>query len=119
MVSWQAFGEAFALCKGTSLTPEQLVSLFTDISATTNAIKARAPMIAAMLAGGGDAAGATFTVDSGLKDLRTMAAEGKAQRDGPAAGRARRRLLRGSEPKRAGARATAPRSRSSGRRKKE
>ncbi len=50
MVAWQAFGEAFALCKGTSLTPDQLVSLFTDISATNNAIKARAPMIAAMLA---------------------------------------------------------------------
>ena len=36
-------------------------------------------MIAAILAGGGDAAGATFTVDSGLKDLRTMAAEGRAR----------------------------------------
>ncbi len=79
MVSWQAFGEAFALCKDTGMTPEQLVNLFTDISATTNAIKARAPMIQAMLAGGGDAAGATFTIDSGLKDLRTMAAEGKAR----------------------------------------
>jgi 3-hydroxyisobutyrate dehydrogenase len=80
MVAWQAFGEAFALCKGTSLTPDQLVSLFTDISATNNAIKARAPMIAAMLASGGsDVPGATFTIDSGLKDLRTMVAEGKAQ----------------------------------------
>jgi 3-hydroxyisobutyrate dehydrogenase len=79
MVSWQAFGEAFALCRDTGMTPEQLVSLFTDISATTNAIKARAPMITAMLAGGADAAGATFTIDSGLKDLRTMAAEGRAR----------------------------------------
>ena len=79
MVSWQAFGEAFALCRDSKLDPEQLVSLFTDISATTNAIKARAPMIAAILAGGGDAAGATFTVDFGLKDLRTMAAEGRAR----------------------------------------
>jgi 3-hydroxyisobutyrate dehydrogenase len=79
MVSWQAFGEAFALCGDVGMKPEQLLSLFTDISATTNAIKARAPMIAAMLAGGGDAAGATFTIDSGLKDLKTMAAEGKAR----------------------------------------
>ncbi len=79
MVSWQAFGEAFALCRDTGMKPEQLVNLFIDISATTNALKARAPMIAAMLAGGGDTAGATFTVDSGLKDLRTMAAEGKAR----------------------------------------
>ena len=46
MVSWQAFGEAFALCRTPSLSPEQLVNLFTDISATTNAIKVRAPMIA-------------------------------------------------------------------------
>lgn len=79
MVSWQAFGEAFALCRDTGMKPEQLINLFTDISATTNAFKARAPMIAAMLAGGSDAAGATFTVDSGLKDLRTMAAEGRAR----------------------------------------
>jgi 3-hydroxyisobutyrate dehydrogenase len=81
MVSWQAFGEAFALCKDTKMSPEQLVNLFTDISATTNAIKARAPMIQAMLAsaGGADSAGATFTIDSGLKDLRTMVAEGKAR----------------------------------------
>jgi 3-hydroxyisobutyrate dehydrogenase len=81
MVSWQAFGEAFALCKDTKMTPEQLVNLFTDISATTNAIKARAPMIQAMLAaaGGADSADATFTIDSGLKDLRTMVAEGKAR----------------------------------------
>jgi 3-hydroxyisobutyrate dehydrogenase len=79
MVSWQAFGEAFALCKDTKLSAEQLVNLFTDISATTNAIKARAPMIQAMLAGGGEGGGATFTVENGLKDLRTMAAEGRAR----------------------------------------
>ncbi len=81
MVSWQAFGEAFALCKDTTMSPEQLVNLFTDISATTNAIKARAPMIQAMLAsaGGADSAGATFTIDGGLKDLRTMVAEGRAR----------------------------------------
>jgi 3-hydroxyisobutyrate dehydrogenase len=79
MISWQAFGEAFALSKDTKLSAEQLVNLFTDISATTNAIKARAPMIQAMLAGGGEGAGATFTVENGLKDLRTMAAEGRAR----------------------------------------
>jgi len=79
MVSWQAFGEAFAICRDVGMDPERLVGLFTDISATTNAIKMRAPMIASMLKGAGDPAGATFTVDSGLKDLRTMAAEGKAR----------------------------------------
>jgi 3-hydroxyisobutyrate dehydrogenase len=76
MISWQAFGEAFALCRDVGMKPDQLVNLFSDISATTNAFKARAPMIAAMF-GGSDQSGATFTVDSGLKDLRTMAAEGR------------------------------------------
>jgi len=76
MVSWQAFGEAFALCRDLGVDPQRLVSLFTDLSATTNAFKARAPMIAAMM-GGGDPGGATFTVESGAKDLRTMLAEGK------------------------------------------
>jgi 3-hydroxyisobutyrate dehydrogenase len=76
LISWQAFGEAFALCRDLGVTPEQLMNLFTDISATTNALKARAPMIAAMMAGG-DPGGVTFTVESALKDLRTMAAEGR------------------------------------------
>ncbi len=76
MVSWQAFAEAFALVRDLGVDPDQLVSLFTDISATTNALKARAPMIASLLKGG-DSGGATFTVDSGAKDLRTMAAEGR------------------------------------------
>jgi 3-hydroxyisobutyrate dehydrogenase len=79
MVSWQAFGEAFALCKDTAMKPDQLVSLFSDISATTNGFKARAPAIAELLAGGGKGEGVTFTIDSGLKDLRTMVAEGKAR----------------------------------------
>ena len=101
MVSWQAFGEAFALCRDLGVDPQRLVSLFTDMSATTNALKARAPMIAAMMSGG-DPGGVTFTVDSGTKDLRTMLAEGKAARHRDAAGRARRRLFRRSEPQRLG-----------------
>jgi 3-hydroxyisobutyrate dehydrogenase len=76
LISWQAFGEAFALCRDLGVTPERLMNLFTDISATTNALKARAPMIAVMMAGG-DPGGVTFTVESALKDLRTMAAEGR------------------------------------------
>jgi 3-hydroxyisobutyrate dehydrogenase len=76
LISWQAFGEAFALCRDLGVEPERLMNLFTDISATTNALKARAPMVAAMMAGG-DPGGATFTVESALKDLRTMAAEGR------------------------------------------
>jgi 3-hydroxyisobutyrate dehydrogenase len=76
LVSWQAFGEAFALVRDLGVDPDHLVSLFTDISATTNALKARAPMIASLLKGA-DSGGATFTVEGGAKDLRTMAAEGK------------------------------------------
>jgi 3-hydroxyisobutyrate dehydrogenase len=76
MVSWQAFAEAFALVHDLNVDPERLISLFTDISATTNALKARAPMVAALMKGV-DAGGVTFTVESGAKDLRTMAAEGK------------------------------------------
>ena len=59
-----------------NVDPDRLISLFTDISATTNALKARAPMVAALMKGA-DPGGVTFTVDSGAKDLRTMAAEGR------------------------------------------
>lgn len=78
MVSWQAFGEAFALTRDLGIEAERLLGLFTDISATTNALKARAPMIASLLKGS-DTGGVTFTIDSGAKDLRTMAAEGRAR----------------------------------------
>jgi 3-hydroxyisobutyrate dehydrogenase len=77
MVSWQAFGEAFALCRDVGMDPERMISLFGDISATTNGFKARAPMIAAMMRGIGDSGGATFTIESALKDLRTMRDEGR------------------------------------------
>src|SRR2546430_2426168 len=70
MISWQAFGEAFALCRDLGIEPQRLLNLFTDISATTNALKARAAMVVAMM-DGGDPGGITFTVDSGVKDLRT------------------------------------------------
>jgi 3-hydroxyisobutyrate dehydrogenase len=78
LISWQAFGEAFALCRDLGVEPARLLSLFTDISATTNAIKARAPMIVEAM-GGADNANATFTVTSAAKDLRTMVAEGRAR----------------------------------------
>ena len=121
MVSWQAFGEAFALCKDTEMTPEQLVNLFTDISATTNAIKARAPMIAGACwppPAAAMSAGATFTIDSGLKDLRTMVAEGKARgMNLPLVERAAECFEEAAAA--AGVRATAPRSRSTGRARKK
>jgi 3-hydroxyisobutyrate dehydrogenase len=76
LISWQAFGEAFALCRDLGIDAQRLLSVFTDISATTNALKARAPMVAAMMAGD-DPGATTFTLDSACKDLRTMADEGK------------------------------------------
>jgi 3-hydroxyisobutyrate dehydrogenase len=78
MISWQAFGEAFALCRDLGIEPARLLNLFTDISATTGALKARAAMVVAMM-NGGDPGGVTFTVDSGVKDLRTMVAEGRVR----------------------------------------
>src|SRR5438445_9023224 len=79
LISWQAFGEAFALCRDLGMEPQRLLSVFTDISATTNALKARAPMVAAMMAGD-DPGATTFTLDSACKDLRTMATYGKDRR---------------------------------------
>jgi 3-hydroxyisobutyrate dehydrogenase len=76
MVSWQAFAEAFALVSDLGVEPDRLVNLFTDISATTNALKMRAPMVAALMKGA-QSDNPTFTIDSGAKDLRTMAAEGR------------------------------------------
>src|SRR3989440_4626652 len=60
MVSWQAFGEAFALCRDLAIEPQRLLNLFTDISATTNALKARAAMVVAMM-NGSEPGGVTFT----------------------------------------------------------
>jgi 3-hydroxyisobutyrate dehydrogenase len=78
MIAWQAYGEAFAICRHVGFDPKRLVDLFSDISATNNAFKARAPMIATMLEGG-DPGPTTFDIASGVKDLKTMLAEGKAR----------------------------------------
>ncbi len=78
MISWQAYGEAFAICRGVGFDPKRLVDLFADTSGATNALKARAPMIATMLEGG-DPGPTTFDIASAVKDLKTMLAEGKAR----------------------------------------
>ncbi|MBV9260549.1 MAG: NAD(P)-dependent oxidoreductase [Pseudolabrys sp.] len=78
MIAWQAYGEAFAICRHVGFEPKRLVDLFTDISATNNAFKARAPMIATMLEGG-DPGPTTFDIASAVKDLKTMRDEGKAR----------------------------------------
>ena len=76
MISWLAFGEALSLCKDLKLEPAKLMELLSDISGATNAIKQRGPNIATMLSGG-DTGPATFPIDGGRKDLRTMLEEAK------------------------------------------
>ena len=78
LVSWQALGEALALARNIGVEPVRLMDLFADTSGGTNALKMRGPAIATMLEGG-DPGPPGFPVDGGLKDLRTMLAEGKAR----------------------------------------
>lgn len=78
MIAWQAYGEAFAICRHVGVDPKRLLGLFTDTSGANGAIKARAPMLITMLEGG-DPGPTTFDIDSAIKDLRTMQAEGKSR----------------------------------------
>jgi len=77
-ISWQAYGEAFALCRDVGLAPDRLVDLFADTSGANSALKGRAPMLAAMLKGE-DTGAVTFDLASAAKDLRAMLAEGRAR----------------------------------------
>jgi 3-hydroxyisobutyrate dehydrogenase len=78
MISWPAYGEAFALCREVGFDPKRLVDLFSDTSGATTALKLRVNAVISML-GGGDPGGVTFDIDSSVKDLRAMVAEGKAR----------------------------------------
>jgi 3-hydroxyisobutyrate dehydrogenase len=77
LVYWEALSEAIALAERIGLDPERLLDILSDTSGATNAMKARAPKIAAALKSG--KAGATFfNIDSIRKDLRTMVEEGES-----------------------------------------
>jgi 3-hydroxyisobutyrate dehydrogenase len=78
MVYWQALGEALAMCRSLKLDPDRMIDLFADTSGGANVLKVRGPVLATMLRGG-DPGTVTFSLDNGIKDLRTMLAEGKAQ----------------------------------------
>jgi 3-hydroxyisobutyrate dehydrogenase len=78
LVSWQAFGEAFALCREVGLDPARLLDLFADSSGGTNSLKIRGPQLAHMLSTG-EASPSTFAIDTCRKDLRTMLEEGAAR----------------------------------------
>jgi 3-hydroxyisobutyrate dehydrogenase len=76
MIYWQALGEALALCRPLGLDPTRLMELLADTSGGPNVLKVRGPAVAAMLKGG-DSGPVTFDIDSAVKDLHTMLAEGK------------------------------------------
>jgi 3-hydroxyisobutyrate dehydrogenase len=78
MIYWQALGEALALCRPLGLDPTRIMDLLSDTSGGPNVLKVRGAAIAGML-NGGDGGPVTFDIDSGVKDLRTMLAEGKAR----------------------------------------
>jgi 3-hydroxyisobutyrate dehydrogenase len=77
MVYWQALGEALALCRPLALDPDRMIDLFADTSGGANVLKVRGAALATMLKGG-DPGPVTFSLDNGIKDLRTMLAEGRA-----------------------------------------
>lgn len=77
MVYWQALGEALALCAPLRLDPARLMDIFADTSGGTNALKARASVVAGVLKGERPVA-ITFDVDSARKDLRSMIEEARA-----------------------------------------
>ncbi|MBI3436700.1 MAG: NAD(P)-dependent oxidoreductase [Proteobacteria bacterium] len=78
MIYWQALGEALALSRSLGIDAQRLIDLMADTSGGTNVLKARGPIIAQGLKGG-DTGAVTFDLDSGLKDLKTMLAEGHAR----------------------------------------
>jgi 3-hydroxyisobutyrate dehydrogenase len=78
IVAWQAFGEAFALCRDLNMTPERLVDIFADTNGANNAFRGRASKIADIMAGR-DAGLVTFSLANAQKDARTMAEEGKSR----------------------------------------
>lgn len=77
MVYWQALGEALAISRRLGVDPVRLMDIFADTSGGANVLKTRGPKLAAMLKGD-DSDPVTFDIDSSVKDLRTMVAEGKA-----------------------------------------
>jgi 3-hydroxyisobutyrate dehydrogenase len=78
MIYWQALGEALALCRPLGLDPARIMDLLADTSGGPNVLKVRGAGVAQMLKGG-DGGPVTFDVDSAVKDLRTMVAEGNAR----------------------------------------
>jgi 3-hydroxyisobutyrate dehydrogenase len=78
MVAWQAYGEAFAICRDVGFEPKRLLDLFVDTNGANNAFKARAQMMVTMFEGG-DPGPTTFSISNACKDLKVMLAAAKAK----------------------------------------
>ncbi len=77
LVFWQAFGEALALVRPLGLDAARLVDIFGDTSGAPNALRNRAPALAAAIQGK-DVGQITVDIDAMRKDLRTMVEEAQA-----------------------------------------
>lgn len=78
MIYWQALGEALALSREVKFDPVRMMDLLCDTSGGPNVLKVRGVAIAAELKGT-DPGPVTFDLDSAVKDMRSMIAEGKAR----------------------------------------
>ncbi len=78
MIYWQALGEALALSRPLGLDPDRVMDLLSDTSGGPNVLKVRGATVAKQLKGA-DTGAVTFDLDSGLKDLRAMLAEGRSR----------------------------------------
>ena len=78
MVAWQAYGEAFAICRDVGFSPKRLLDLFVDTNGANPALKNRAQMIVTMFEGG-DPGPTTFSISNACKDLRVMLDAAKAK----------------------------------------
>jgi 3-hydroxyisobutyrate dehydrogenase len=78
MISYQALGESYVLCRHLGLDPKWLMEFLSETSGAPNVLKTRWPKIAAALTG--DDMGPTASdIDTICKDLATMLAEGKVR----------------------------------------
>jgi 3-hydroxyisobutyrate dehydrogenase len=78
MVAWQAYGEAFAICRDVGWDPKRLLDLFVDTNGANAALKNRAEMIVTMFEGR-DPGPTTFSIANAVKDIRTMLETGAAK----------------------------------------
>ncbi|MGE5534353.1 MAG: NAD(P)-dependent oxidoreductase [Acidobacteriota bacterium] len=78
MVAWQAYGEAFAICRDVGWDPKRLLDLFVDTNGANAALKNRADMIVTMFEDR-DPGPTTFSIANAVKDIRTMVETGAAK----------------------------------------